>query len=211
MDFVFSLRSTHDLSDFGGSCWIWDIPTFSLWLAITLSGKIQIIKTVWPLKRKFQGLQNKTNRDILSFLVWKLRPFKGMLLYGGRWIWDIPDFSLWLTTALRWTFISCHTRSSIGIRWETSSFEQRCVQRKGLRLNCWERFVRFCQICQICRFRFVRFVRFADFRDLKKTRDGPTDGRTDRWTDRPSYRDAWTHQKGVYEYNCVLHDSNGCH
>ena len=50
-------------------CWIWDIPTLSLWLAITLSGKIQIIKIVGLLKRKFQGLQNKTNRDFLSFLV----------------------------------------------------------------------------------------------------------------------------------------------
>ena len=34
---------------------------------------------------------------------------------------------------------------------------------------------------------------------LKKTRYGPTDGRTDgptdRRTDRPSYRDAWTHLK----------------
>ena len=49
---------------------------------------------------------------------------------------------------------------------KTSSFEQRCVQRKGLRLNCWERFVRFCQICQICRFRFVRFVRFAGLLEL---------------------------------------------
>ena len=37
-----------------------------------------------------------------------------MLLYGGRWIWDIPNFSLWLATASRWTFISCHTRLSIG-------------------------------------------------------------------------------------------------
>ena len=29
---------------------------------------------------------------------------------------------------------------------------------------------------------------------LKQT-DRPKDGRTDRWTDRPSYRDAWTHLK----------------
>ena len=82
---------------------------------------------------------------------------------------------------------------------ETSSFEQRCVQRKGLRLNCRERFVRFCQICQICRFRFVRFIRFADFRNLKKngrrTTDGRMDQRKDQWTDTPSYRDAWTHLK----------------
>ena len=54
--------------------------------------------------------------------------------------------------------------------------------------------------------RFVRFaglldlsdVRFVNFRDLKKreTDHGPrtTDhGRTDGRTDRPSYRDAWTH------------------
>ena len=64
----------------------------------------------------------------------------------------------------------------------TSSFEQRCVQRKGLRLNCRESFVRFCQICQICRFRFVRFFKFANFHDLKKNgrlTDGPTDGRSD--------------------------------
>ena len=32
------------------------------------------------------------------------------------------------------------------------------------------------------------------FRGLKKTRDGRTDGRTDR----PSYRDAWTHLKRIF-------------
>ena len=73
--------------------------------------------------------------------------------------------------------------------WKTGLFEQRCVQRRGLGLNCRERFVRFCQICQICRFRFVRF---ADFRNLKKL-DGPTDGWTDRRTD--PLRDAWTEGK----------------
>ena len=68
---------------------------------------------------------------------------------------------------------------------ETSSFEQRCVQRKGLRLNCRERLVRFCQICQIFRFRFVRFVKFANFRDLKKRE---TDGQTDQQMDGPTDR-----------------------
>ena len=54
-----------------------------------------------------------------------------------------------------------------------------------------QRFFRFVRLSQICSFRFFRIVRFADFRDLKKMRDEPTDLRTDR----PSYRDAWTHLK----------------
>ena len=48
---------------------------------------------------------------------------------------------------------------------------------------------------------FVRFVRFSGF-DLSDLSDSPIsaikktgDGRTDRRTDRPSYRDAWTHLK----------------
>ena len=70
---------------------------------------------------------------------------------------------------------------------KTSSFEPRCLQRKGLRLNCRERFSDL-----------VRFVRIAgldlsDFSNLPflailKKRE--TDQPTDRQTDRPSYRDA---------------------
>jgi len=58
------------------------------------------------------------------------------------------------------------------------------------------------EICQICQISFssdsMQFP--CDFRDLKKreTDHGPTDG----WTDRPSYRDAWTHLK-LAEYSLV--------
>jgi len=48
------------------------------------------------------------------------------------------------------------------------------------------------EICQICMFRFVRSY---DFRDLKKRE---TDWATDRRTDRPSYREAWTHLKMTF-------------
>ena len=66
--------------------------------------------------------------------------------------------------------------------------------KEGTRIELQrERYVRFCQICQICRFRFVKFVRFANFRDLKNRE-------TNRRTDRPSYRDAWTHLKTRVEY-----------
>ena len=40
--FFFKLLFTFD---FGGCCWIWDNPTFSLWLAITSWGKILKLKT----------------------------------------------------------------------------------------------------------------------------------------------------------------------
>ena len=54
---------------FGGYSWIWNISTFLLWLAIASIVKIQKIKTRLPLERTFQGLQNETNRDFLTFLV----------------------------------------------------------------------------------------------------------------------------------------------
>ena len=50
-----------------GGGWIWDIPTFSLWVAIVLSGKIPILKTRRQLKIIFQGQQNKTNRNFFIF------------------------------------------------------------------------------------------------------------------------------------------------
>ena len=63
----------------------------------------------------------------------------------------------------------------------------------GTKIDLSERFVRFCQmsdlqvkICQICRFPQLK-------KNARRTTDGPTDGRTDR----PSYRDAWTHLKIV--------------
>ena len=49
------------------SCWIWDILTFSLWFAINLLGKIQILETKWSLERTLKGLKNKTNHDFSIF------------------------------------------------------------------------------------------------------------------------------------------------
>ena len=45
------------------------------------------LKTRCSLERTFQGLQNKTNRDFLSFFVLMLWTFQGTQLYGGCWIW----------------------------------------------------------------------------------------------------------------------------
>jgi len=48
-----------------------------------------------------------------------------------------------------------------------------------------------------------------EFRGLKKTHYGPTDGLTDGpRTDRPSYRDAWTHLKTGKEDEFVSPSSN---
>ena len=70
---------------------------------------------------------------------------------------------------------------------------------KGLRLNCRERFVRFVRFAGLDLSNLLNFV-------IKKNgrwTDRPTNGWTDGRTERPSFRDAWTHVKMALLYNKV--------
>ena len=99
----------------------------------------------------------------------------------------------------------------------TSSFEQRCVQSKGLRLNCreicqilsdlLELQVQICQICQICQ--FPQFKKTEDGRmdgPTNQPMDGPTDGQTLLQRCRDASKNGQTRSivKNNYQYGCII-------
>merc|ERR1712212_1081603 len=92
----------------------------------------------------------------------------------------------------------------------TSSFEQRCVQKNFVLKNGFKIFFKnfvltscftiFCRLLQsrnnVSTFPMILCC-FLSISAIKKKRvtERPTDPRTDGRTDRPSYRDVWTHLK----------------